>query len=54
MAEPSVLADEGGLVRGSEAGWSAGMALDRLARGLLIALPILFIIGRAPPRLRFP
>ncbi|MEZ5931274.1 MAG: O-antigen ligase family protein [Alphaproteobacteria bacterium] len=53
MADPSALADEGGMVRGDAAGWSGGMIMDRLAQGLLIALPVLFIIGRAPADIAF-
>ena len=53
MAERTAFADQAGLARGdiAEAGWIT--ALDRLARGLLVALPILFIVGRAPAEIAF-
>lgn len=53
MADPSALANDTQLARDEASSWSAASALDHLARGLLIALPVLFIIGRAPADIAF-
>lgn len=53
MADQSVLADDVGGMREQTSGRSAALILDRLAHGLFIALPLLFIIGRAPADIAF-
>ncbi|MGI9421168.1 MAG: O-antigen ligase family protein [Geminicoccaceae bacterium] len=53
MADRTAFADETEFAPDdtAEAGWMK--ALDRLARGLLFALPILFVVGRAPAEIAF-
>jgi O-antigen ligase len=53
MADPSAYADDSHFVRGRSSGLTAATILDHLANGLLIALPVLFIIGRAPADIAF-
>ncbi|MGI9498425.1 MAG: O-antigen ligase family protein [Geminicoccaceae bacterium] len=48
MSEQAALADHAPPMRAEASGRAAAALIDRLARGLLFALPILFIVGRAP------
>ena len=48
MADQSVLANEVGIKAKGTFGWSIASLLDRLGSWLLFAMPILFVVGRAP------
>jgi len=48
MADPAASFNEADMVENSIATGSMAKALDLLTRGLFVALPILFVIGRAP------
>ncbi|MEM9442146.1 MAG: O-antigen ligase family protein, partial [Pseudomonadota bacterium] len=48
MAEPTAYAHSADFVRDQTSGGMGATVLDRCAHGLLIILPLLFIIGRAP------
>jgi O-antigen ligase len=53
MADPSAYANDAGFARQRRSVPSVAKALDHFASGLLIVLPALFIIGRAPADIAF-
>jgi O-antigen ligase len=53
MAEPSAYANDTDFARDRTSGMTGARLLDHAARGLLMALPVLFIIGRAPADIAF-
>ena len=53
MAEPSAYADDHNFARDRGSGLTPAAILDHLARGLLVTLPVLFVIGRAPADIAF-